>query len=231
METASGMPDRQQRLLQLIECLICIDELQDPRLLSCRHIYCYKCLKDYHEKGNHGNALPCPQCREVTTLYQGGVDIIPKCFFMNELKEVVMAEGGVLRENEPPKYRNGVCSTEDCGQPGLKYCKQCEFLCQQCYDDHRKARATKSHLVMTASEGEAFTKSKVPSYPPCHRHKHQVMDLYCCTCNIPICTTSHGNHNGHTCCELDKQAELCKTQLEQICEDTDRLIKVVACYG
>ena len=227
MATASGIPDRQLRLLQLIECPICLNELQDPRLLSCRHIYCYKCLKDYHKKGNHGNTLPCPQCRELTTLYQGGVDNLPKCFFMNELKEVVMAEDGVS-EGTPQKRRCVVCSTEDCGQPGVKYCKKCEFLCQQCYDDHNKARVSKSHQVVTAIEGEALTKSKVPPYPPCHRHKYQHMDLYCCTCNIPICTTcSHGNHSGHTCCELDKQADVCKKKLEAICEDTDGLIHLV----
>ena len=227
MATASGMPDRQQRLLQLIECPICLNELQDPRLLSCQHIYCYKCIKDYHKKGNHGNALPCPQCREGTTLYQGGVDNLPKFFFVNELKEVVMAEDGVS-EGTPQKRRCVACSTEDCGQPGVIYCKKCEFLCQQCYDNHSKARVSKSHQVVTVNEGEAITKSKVPPYPPCHRHKHQLMDLYCCTCNVPICTTcSHGNHSGHTCCELDKQAEVCKTKLEKICEDTDGLIHVV----
>ena len=227
MATASGMPDRQQRLLQLIECPICLHELQDPRLLSCRHIYCYMCLKDYLKKGNHENALPCPQCREVTTLYQGGVDNLPKFFFMNELKEVVMAEDGI-REDKPQKHGGVVCSTEDCGQPGLKYCKQCEFLCQQCYDDHSKARVTKAHQVIPASEGEAFTKSKVPPYPPCHRHKHYVVDLYCRTCNMPVCVTcSQGDHRGHDCCDLDKQAEVCKTILEQICEDTEGLIGVV----
>ena len=227
MATASGMPDRQQRLLQLIECPLCLNELQDPRLLSCRHIYCYKCLKDYHKKGNYGNALPCPQCREVTTLYQGGVDNLPKFFFMNELKEVVMADEGV-KEYKPQKHGGVVCSTEDCGQPGLKYCKQCEFLCQQCYDDHSKSRFTKSHQVIPASEVEAFTKSKVPPYPPCNRHKHQLLDLYCCTCNVPLCVTcSQGDHRGHDCCDLDKQAEICKTKLEQIYEDTSGLINVV----
>ena len=227
MATASGMPDRQQRLLQLIECPICLNELQDPRLLSCRHIYCYKCLKDYHEKGNHGNALPCPQCREMTTLYQGGVDNLPKFFFMNELKEVVMAEDGG-KEDKPQKHRGVVCSTEDCGQRGLKYCKQCEYLCKQCYDDHSKSRFYKSHQVIPASEGEAFTKSKVPLYPPCHRHKHYVMDLYCRTCNMPVCVTcSQGDHRGHECCDLEKQAEMCKIKLEQICKDTDGLIDVV----
>ena len=227
MATASGMPDRQQRLLQLIECPICLNELQDPRLLSCRHIYCYKCLKDYHKKGNYRNALPCPQCREVTTLYQGGVDNLPKFFFMNELKEVVMSEEQVSKD-KPQKHRGVACSTEDCGQPGLKYCKQCEYLCKQCYDDHSKSRFYKSHQVIPASEGEAFTKSKVPPYPPCHRHNHYVMDLYCRTCNMPVCVTcSQGDHRGHDCCDLEKQAEICKTKLEKICEDTDGLIDVV----
>ena len=227
MATKSGMPNRRQRLLHLIECPICLNEQQDPRLLSCRHIYCYKCLKDYHTKGNHGNSLPCPQCREVTTLYQGGVDNLPKFFFMNELKEVVMADDAI-KEYKPQTHGGVVCSTEDCGQPGLKYCKQCEFLCQQCFDDHSKARVTKSHQVIQASEGETFTKSKVPPYPPCHRHKHQLLDLYCLTCNIPVCVTcSQADHRSHDCCDLDKQAEVCKTKLEQICEDTDELINVV----
>ena len=227
MATASGMPDRQQRLLQLIECPICLSELQDPRLLSCRHIYCYTCLKDYHQKVNHGNALPCPQCREVTMLYQGGVDNLPKFFFMNELKEVVMTEDAV-REGRLQKRGYIVCSTEDCGQPGVKYCKQCVFLCQQCYDDHSKARFTKSHQVIPASEGETFIKSKVPPYPPCHSHTHQAMDLFCLKCNQAMCNTcSNSIHDGHERCDLDQQAEVCKTKLEQICDDTDELIKAV----
>ena len=227
MATASVMPDRQKRLLQLIECPICLNEQQDPRLLSCRHIYCYKCLRDYHEKGKYRNALPCPQCREVTTLNQGDVDTLPKFFFMNELKEVVMAGDGV-RGDKPDKYGSVTCSTENCGQPGLKYCKQCEFLCQQCFDDHSKSRVTQSHQVITASEGAAFTKSELLFYPPCHRHEHKVMDVYCLKCNQPMCSTcSNTTHNGHQQCDLDQHAKVCKTKLEQISEDTDGLIHVV----
>ena len=225
--SVSGMPDRQQSLLQLIECPICLNELQDPRLLSCHHIYCYKCLEDYYEKGNYGNALPCPQCREVTTLYEGVMDNLPNVFFMNELKEVVMAENGV-KEDKPQKHGGVVCSTEDCDQLGLKYCKQCEYLCQQCYHDHSKSRVTETHQVFQESEDAAFTMSKVPPSPSCHRHKHYVMDLYCLTCNMPVCVTcSQGDHRGHECYDLEKQAEMCKVKLEQICEATDGLIAVV----
>ena len=224
MATASGIPDSHQGLIQSIKCTICLNEQHDPRLLSCRHIYCYKCLKDYHEKKNHGNALPCPQCKTVTTLYQDSVDILPKFFFMNELKEVAIAKDKV-RKVKPQKHRCVVCSTGKCHQPGLKYCKKCEFLC---HDDHSKPGITKSHEVIVASEGESFTKSKVPPYPPCHRHKDYIIDLYCSTCNIPVCIScSQSDHRDHDCCDLDKQAEVCKTKLEQLCEDTDELIGVV----
>ena len=158
----------------------------------------------------------------MTTLNQGDVDNLPNFFFINEFKDVAMAKD----RGSEQKHGRVVCSTEDCGQPSLKYCKQCEYLCKQCYDDHSKFRVTKSHIVIRASEGDAFTKSKVPPYPPCHRHKNEAVDLYCRTCNMPVCVTcSQSDHQSHDCCDLDKQAEVCKTKLEQICED--RLIDVV----
>ena len=223
-----SLPKKQQRLLQLIECPVCLNELQDPRLLSCRHALCYTCVKDYTEKNKYDKELPCPVCREVTILYEGGVDNLPKFFFMNELKEVVMEDDGV-KEDKPQKPRGVACSTEDCEEVAVSFCtKSCEFLCQLCDDEHSTSRRTKSHKVITASEGEEFTKSIAPPYPPCHRHNHQLMDLYCRTCNIPICTTCcQVDHQGHDCIEIDKQAEVCKTKLEQICEDTDGLIHQV----
>ena len=179
MATASSMPIpyRQQRLLQLL-CPLCLNLLQDPRLLSCQHIYCYKCLKEYHRMGNHGNALFCPQCEGVITLHKGGVDNLPKFVFMNEVKKVVMSEDG-LKEDRPKtqKNRGVMCSTENCGQPNVKYCKQCEFLCQLCYKDHNNSGSTKSHQIISASEGEAFTEFPLPPYPP--GRKHRKIEVIC----------------------------------------------------
>ena len=222
------LPKKQQRLLQLIECPVCLNELQDPRMLSCRHALCYMCVKDYTEQNKYDKELPCPVCREVTALYEGGVDNLPKFFFMNELKEVVMEDDGV-KEDKPQKPRGFICSTEDCEEVAVSFCtKSCEFLCQLCDDEHSTSRRTKSHKVVTVNEGEEMIKSSVPPYPPCHRHNHQVLDLYCRKCNIPICTTCcHLHHRDHDFIEIDKQADMCKTKLEQICEDTDGLIHQV----
>ena len=211
-----------EKLLQLLECHICLGELQDPRLLSCGHVLCYSCVKAYSQKVYDGDTVPCPMCRKPTVLYKGGVDNLPKFFFMHDLKQVVEEE---VCEEETDGIK---CSVEDCGNGAAHYCQTgCRFLCQHCSDDHNSSRITKSHKVIPASEYEVLCNNKCP-YPPCHRHGHQVMDLYCCTCNIPICTTCcQANHRHHDCCELTKQAEVCKAKLQQIYEDTDSLIQQV----
>ena len=220
--------NKKQSLLQLIECPICLVQLQDPRLMSCGHILCYKCLKNYSEKGDHCDKLPCPMCRKVPSLYEGGVDNLAKFYFMNELREVAMREDED-DDSKPQPIRGPVCSVEDCGQPALNYCETgCQFLCQKCYNDHSEYGITKSHRVIPADEFQTSTDVHKNTYPPCHRHKHQMLDLYCRKCNIPICTTcSQANHRGHDLCELDKQAEVCKTKLEQISKDRDALIEHV----
>ena len=227
---ASKRPElsKKQSLLQLMECPICLDQLQGPRLMSCGHILCYNCIKSYSEKGGHGNKLPCPMCRKMTILFKGGVDNLAKFYFMKELRELAMREDND-DDAKPEPIRGPVCSVEDCEQSAIKYCETgCQFLCQKCYNDHSEYRITKSHKVILADEFQVSTEGSKNMYPPCHRHKHHMVDLYCRTCNIPICTTcSQANHRGHDLCELDKQAEVCKTKLNQIGKSTDVLIEHV----
>ena len=225
---ASGAPGKQQMLQRLIECPVCLNELQDPRLLTCRHTLCYTCLKDYTVKNEYVNELPCPVCRQVTTLYKGGVDNLPKFFFMNELKEVVMEEEGSKDETQQ-KPRGVVCSAEDCEQVAVTFCtKGCEFLCLQCIGEHSKFKRTKSHQVIGVDEGKEFIKRNEPPYPSCHRHSHQPMDLYCINCQQPMCNTcSNTVHDGHKRCELESQGAECKIKLEQTSKNTERLIDQV----
>ena len=213
MATGGSNTKKQHRLLQLIECPICLNEMNDPRLLSCRHALFHKCLKDYTEKGDYVDKLRCPVCRQITLLYQGGVDNLPEFFFMNSLKEVVLEDDDVCAGDS---QSGPVCSTKSCTKSAVKYCTLCPFMCQQCYDDHQSIGITKTHKVIPSSEAATLTKSTKPPYPPCKRHKHQVMDLYCCTCRLPVCnTSSNSNHRSHDCCELEEQAEVCKAKLEQ----------------
>ena len=215
-----------ERLLKLIECPACLKELDNPRLLMCGHTLCLKCLKNYADINNHVKQLPCPVCKQVTHLYQGDVDNLPNFCFVKTLKEVIVAEDDGAK---PEPEFDVVCSTDGCKKSVVKYCTQgCEFLCKACFNDHQSIRFTKSHHVITAREGDAMMKAKIPPYPLCNQHKSHLMDLYCRTCNTPICNScSKTNHKSHDRCKLDKQAEACKVELERISEDTDVLITAV----
>ena len=171
------------------------------------------------------NELPCPVCREVTTMYEGGVDNLPKFYFMNELKEVVMEED-VVKERSQQKPGGVVCSTEDCDEVAAIYCTEgCEFQCHQCVVKHNKFKGTKSHKVIGVNEYSEFIKRTEPPYPPWRRHKHQLMDVYCLQCQVPMCCTcSVTVHDGHKRCELERQGAVCKKKLEQTTKDTDKLI-------
>ena len=78
-------------------------------------------------------------------------------------------------------------------------------------------------------EGEIFIKSQNPQcYRPCNRHKYQMMDMFCRTCTLPICRSCcNSGHQGHACCGLIEQAEMCKIQLHEVCENTNGLLIVL----
>ena len=221
---------KQEMLLRLqLQCPVCQDELNDARLLSCSHIVCHSCLKSHTEKNKIDKELSCPLDRcfwRPTTLYEGGVDNLPKFFFVKELKELIKEEGKGIKKKSL-KRKHTFCSSKFCEESAVNYCENwCDFICQLCSDDHRSSRVTKHHNVVPTDEGEILNKTKyLTPYQPCHRHKHQVIDLYCLQCYIPICSTcSRVNHRYHDCIEIDKQAQICKTELEKIREGTDRLI-------
>ena len=224
------VPSQKEGIKKLLECAICLEEYKDPRLLSCGHVLCYMCVKSYLEKSECYNKLSCPTCRGLTDLYEGGVDNLPKFFFAHDLKELALDENDENKITPQPDRPTGpLCSSEDCDEEAVNFCqKGCDFLCEQCYDGHSRSKFSKSHKVIPASEQKRLCEIDKPPYPACHRHKHQILDLYCRTCRFPVCVTcSQGDHRSHDCCDIEKQADVCKTKLQRSCKDTDRLIDQV----
>ena len=227
MAEESERLDESNMPLQFLECPVCLHELQDAKLLSCRHTMCLKCLKEYTDKGSYEDKLPCPICMEVTTLYEGGVDNLPPLSFIKTLQGLI--EEDELGEDNPASRSGAVCSTEACYDPAVSYCTQgCQFMCDKCNAEHKSIRITKSHHVIPAAEGGSLTKSNKTPYPSCEVHTYQVMDMFCHTCNLPGCSTCLiVDHPGHDCTPLLKHAAECKAKLDQICLNTDGLISHV----
>ena len=49
-----------------LECAICLERYDEPKVLSCMHSYCKKCLEKLVYEDKVGHHIPCPECRKET---------------------------------------------------------------------------------------------------------------------------------------------------------------------
>ena len=89
-----------------------------------------------------------------------------------------------------------------CDNPTAKFhCDTCaKALCPQCKEKHLKDKATRHHVVVQ------YAKKLDPKYLTglrCHTHNTTDPELWCKTCDVPICVTCiTEKHNGHHCCKI-----------------------------
>ena len=50
-----------------LECSICFNTFEKPKLLNCMHTFCEKCLnKVLNADDGNGDVIKCPICRGIT---------------------------------------------------------------------------------------------------------------------------------------------------------------------
>ena len=60
-----------------VQCPICAEDIEDPRLLPCIHAFCLKCLRRYCSDKLPGDDVPCPVCRSEFQIPKNGVVGLP----------------------------------------------------------------------------------------------------------------------------------------------------------
>ncbi len=182
----------------LLECRICIDIYQDPRMLPCGHTFCLKCLqKQIDEIGNAKFQLSCALCRKVTSLTDKAAEGFPKNFAVEQFVTSLPS----LSE----------CASKDDGNEHGKverFCVDCwEPLCDVCCKAHRKTRQTRAHTIKSITE---ITEEDVKTHKQykqsfCSKHKNQELTLYCKTCDEFGCSTCvFKSHVKHDCIDLQE---------------------------
>ena len=78
-----------KQLEEQLNCSICLDIYDDPKILQCFHTYCRKCLVKLVVRDQQGDlSLTCPICRQATPVPANGVTGLQSAFQTNELLRI-----------------------------------------------------------------------------------------------------------------------------------------------
>ena len=136
-----------RRLEEQLNCSICLDIYDDPKLLQCFHTYCRKCLVKLVVRDQQGDlSLTCPICRQATLVPANGVAGLQSAFQTNEFLRIredlvkerdtaVSLEGSKV--SEMPLTSSTKKTIPNCFEHVDKerelYCETCEeLICVKC---------------------------------------------------------------------------------------------------
>ena len=180
-----------------ITCAVCQEHYTEPKILPCLHYYCKKCILKLALRTGSKRPFSCPECREETTLPEGGVDQLKTAFFVNRFKSNFFVLQRVHGKVEV------MC--EECTESGDKaeaFCRQCAvFICRECVRQHKRMKLLSSHEVVSLENlKQGRTRELATKEPPtkkCDVHEEPLI-IFCSDCNCLVCrdctVTIHRDH-------------------------------------
>ena len=167
----------------LLECCICLDAYQDPRILPCGHTFCLKCIQ-------RNASEVCSYCKTNFSLPATGFQGLPTNFVVESFITSL------------PSVSQCALSRGDKHGPVEYFCIDCwDPLCATCCEGHTKfAKVTQNHIIKKMTEVnqadvELHNRKKSSA---CTKHSNQEVVLYCTECEQVACTVccvvSHVEH-------------------------------------
>ena len=193
-------------------CGICSELYTDPRMLSCLHSFCCKCLQKNME---NKESLKCPTCEKEASIPEGGVLALPK-----DLRKGYEAQQSryEMKLSSQSGAGNCECCMKRSGNTAKSFCCECcEFLCEACSEDHKWCRKTSSHELVSVEERKKVLQNVKFEIKHedinCQCHTDQIVKFYCGTCKSLICRDCVlKKHAGH---EYDDIAQAKQKSVEE----------------
>ena len=190
------MNDTQQQVLRSLKCLICKNTFKQAKYLPCLHSFCSTCLDSLLSPTQP--KINCPLCKNECEVPSTG---FPSNFIFNNLLELLL--------EEEPKEKESTTQLKSCiicGEGAITFCTHSNiFLCEDCLVLHnKKMKESNSHSHLTIQETfnsllkPQQNQTKEKTLPFCPKHENKILDVYCLTCNQPICSGCVIiEHKGH----------------------------------
>ena len=165
-------------------CGVCSKPYNDPRILPCLHSFCQECLHHEIEKSGSQQVFKCPTCERNMSIPVGGASVLPQNLHL-------------VFEVEVAGYMSKIVSSEVCcdqcidgsSGPAVVFCCTChQFICQLCYDHHKRHRQLSKHnMVGLDQEGAKQLQTTMkPNDQLCSLHNYR-LEVYCETCKYIGC--------------------------------------------
>ena len=186
-----------KKLTDHLTCPVCLEAYHNPRVLSCFHVLCEKCVDRLVHVGGRAASMDCPTCRQRTELPQNDTSSLPFAFHMDYLFEIQ----DTLKQAKASGTRQcGSCEKTHTAST-CNYCCDCDqVFCARCTDDHR---STNDHQIESFdADSDPQVASKTTRSSKCQKHDGKLLDHFCTTCDELICyecmLRSHKDSN-HQC--------------------------------
>ncbi|XP_077996796.1 tripartite motif-containing protein 2-like [Glandiceps talaboti] len=210
---------------KLLSCSICSEQYENPKILSCLHTFCERCLTRLQT--DKGRRLECPVCYTQHEVPEGGVSHLKTNFFI-----IALLEGRVSSF-----FYQSICDRCSKSSASHRCVDCCLSFCSPCVKPHKKVSETRSHQVMTLDDyRKAKSTNPLLEYKVyCGVHDRNVAGTYCDTCQVLICIECVIlEHHGHAFKDLkdamDEYTKKLNKELPRLRkkEETTRISKSVA---
>ncbi|XP_071835873.1 uncharacterized protein [Apostichopus japonicus] len=210
---------------EILLCSICLDTLEEPKMLPCLHRFCKMCLSQVvNNIAIRDTIFNCPTCRQQTDVPENGADGFKGDFLLEAI-----LESRKLEITLKDKHKKQICSSCESTKQVVAICPDCGgFLCNDCLLCHKSMKILRLHThLVTLKDIEAgtvtFNAQTVTSLsktPKCPTHKDMPLHISCQTCDkliCPVCAPIH--HPGHKFEEISTAADRMKEKFQTSTEE------------
>ncbi|XP_048377221.1 E3 ubiquitin-protein ligase TRIM56-like [Stegostoma tigrinum] len=211
MATSSAIADKIQH--DILNCKICLETMEQPKMLPCQHTYCQECLR----KLVKADKIMCPECRVVVDV-SAGISSLKTNFHINSLLDI-------FKSPAKEEKKELVCSLCPQGwsvkNSAVAQCISCSsYLCRACGDSHRINYSThQMEDLAPALLDKAGTVMLMQQKVSCLLHPKERVRHYCSTCDRVICYKCYSHScNKHNRLGIAEAAEVKKPTIIKLLE-------------